>query len=89
MTSASRETLGSIHSKLAQRMLSYLERAESDPEFVPDPRMVNAIIKFLHDNGIEALAGQGDTPMEKLRAIAGGKSPVLPFGPKDAATASE
>lgn len=89
MSTASRETLGGIHQKLAARMVTYLEKLENDPELLPDPRMINAIIKFLSDNGIEALAGEGDTPMAKLKAIAGGKAPVLPFSPQAAAADSE
>lgn len=86
---ASRATLSDIHEKLATRLVKYLEKLESDPDLLPDPRMIAVIIKFLKDNSIEALAGVGDNPMEKLRAIAGGKAPVLPFSAHAAANEAE
>lgn len=63
---ASEELLGLIHDGLAQGMLDRIREARENPDKPLTPQEMSVFVKFLKDNGIEAVAVEND----KLRNIA-------------------
>ena len=56
---ATEELLGKLHDAVAKTLLAKVQSGEATPA------EINAAIKFLKDNGIEAIAEKGDV-MDKL-----------------------
>ena len=59
---ASEEVLGELHDMVAQVLLSKLQSGEATPA------EINAAIKFLQNNNIEAAMAQEDPALQKLIA---------------------
>lgn len=59
---ATEELLGELHEMVAKELLSKIKSGEATPA------EINAAIKFLQNNGIEAVRGDGESPLDKLAA---------------------
>lgn len=59
---ATEELLGSLHEAVAVSLLTKVQSGDATPA------EISAAIKFLQNNGIEAVVGRGDSTLDKLAA---------------------
>jgi carbamate kinase len=59
---ATEELLGELHEAVASKLLEKVKSGEATPA------EISAAIKFLQNNGIEAVIGKGETSLDKLAA---------------------
>lgn len=59
---ASEDLLGELHEVVAKELLAKIKSGEASPA------EINAAIKFLQNNGIEAVRGGDEDPLGKLAA---------------------
>lgn len=59
---ATEDVLGTLHEAIANDLLNKIISGKATPA------EINAAIKFLQNNGIEAVRGTGESPLDKLAA---------------------